>query len=397
MTEEPEVLRLEARALQAVEQEHEGATESELLEKLGIEKGELEQALKSLKEHGAIESRIVGNSTTWYSLQLGVHKKVLIVEDDANINNLEKVSLGPGYELKQAYEGREAMKVIREFRPDLVVLDIMLPGVDGLDICATVKKDPELKDIIIIIVSATDAVKNRLRGLRYGADYYIRKPFEPKQLRSLVNIFLKKKGKRFDPLVDLPDEKRISAEVERVVKGGEGFEVTNLRVRNLGVYSKEYGDKDSKAIVRLVSQLLQDKVSEWDSRRGFVGYLGEGEFVVAGGKNETGTVVNEVEREFEAVLQFIYQGKGIIDIGLEDIMAGGPSKYLALEHSPVSLDKIKGKRNEIMRQRAGAGAKAAGGEYTYEELRNLVGSENVDVSITRTPGGDVRVGMEKKK
>ncbi|MFA6035553.1 MAG: response regulator [Candidatus Micrarchaeia archaeon] len=397
MGEEPEVLRLEARVLQAIEQEPEGSTESELLESLGIEKAELETALKSLKEHGAIESRVVGNSTTWYSLQLDVHKKVLIVEDDANINNLEKVSLGPGYEIRQAYEGRDAMKVMREFRPHLVVLDIMLPGVDGLDICATAKKDPELKDTIIIIVSATDAVKNRLKGLRYGADYYIRKPFEPKQLRSLVSIFLKKKGKRFDPLVDLPDEKRISAEVERVVHGDQDFEVTNMRIRNLGSFGKDYGEKDAKTIVRLVSQLLQDKVSEWDSRRGFVGYLGEGEFVVAGGKNETGTVVNEVAREFDAVLQFIYQGKGIIDIGLDDMLGGGASKYLALEHSPVLLDKIKGKREEIMRQRAGGSTKEAGGAYSYEELRDLVGSENVEISIKRTPGGDVRVKMEKKK
>ncbi len=396
MAEEPEALRLEARVLKAIEQEPEGSTESELLESLGIGKAELETALKSLKEHSAIESRVVGNSTTWYSLQLDVHKKVLIVEDDANINNLEKVSLGPGYEIRQAYEGRDAMKVMREFRPHLIVLDIMLPGMDGLDICRTVKQDAELKDTIVIIVSATDAVKNRLRGLRYGADYYIRKPFEPKQLRSLVSIFLKKKGKRFDPLVDLPDETRISAEVERVVHGDEDFEVTNLRVGNLGAFGKEYGENDAKTIVRLVSQLLQDKVSEWDSRRGFVGYLGEGEFVVAGGKNETGTVVTEVAREFDAVLQFIYQGKGIIDIGLEDMMAGG-SKFLALEHSPVLLDKIKGKREEIMRQRASGGAKSAGGEYTYEELRDLVGSENVEVSIKRTPGGDVRVKMEKKK
>jgi len=151
-SEVPEALRLEARVLQVIEEEPDGVTEGELLSALGIEKAELEGALASLRQHGAIESRTVGNSTTWYSLQLGVHKKVLIVEDDANINNLIKMSLGEGYEIRQAYEGRDAMKMMREFRPHLVVLDIMLPGVDGLDICQTVKKDPGLRDTIIIIV-----------------------------------------------------------------------------------------------------------------------------------------------------------------------------------------------------------------------------------------------------
>ena len=55
-----------------------------------------------------------------------------------------------------------------------------------------------------------DPTSNRFKGIKYGADYYIKKPFDPKELRSLVTIFLKKKGKRFDPLIDLPDEERIS-------------------------------------------------------------------------------------------------------------------------------------------------------------------------------------------
>ena len=349
-------------------------------------------SLPTTSMRSSMISSIVGNSTTWYSLQLDVHKKVLIVEDDANINNLIKVSLGTGYEIRQAYEGRNAMKLIREFRPDLVVLDLMLPGVDGLDICQTVKKDPELKETVIIIVSAADAVKNRFRGLKYGADYYIKKPFEPKQLRSLTNIFMKKKGKRFDPLVDLPDEGRLSAEIECVVSADD-FEVNNLRVRNLEEYSEEYGQEDSKAIIRLVSQLLQDKVSEWDSKQGFVGYLGEGEFVVAGGKNETGRVVTEVAREFGAVLNFIYQGKGIIDFGLEDLFEKGARKRLAIEHAIVPLNKIRSKRDEIIGQHKG---KEELGEYTYDELREIIGSSNVDVSISRGPEGEVRVKMAKK-
>ncbi|VVC02682.1 Chemotaxis protein CheY [Candidatus Burarchaeum australiense] len=406
MNDVPSAIKLEARVLQAIESNEEGISESELAGRLELPQEELAGVLKSLKEHGAIEARTVGNSVTWYSLQLNVRKKVLIVEDDPNINNLVKFSLGSGYAIRQAHEGRDAMKQIREFRPDLIVLDIMLPGVDGLDICQTVKKDPELKNTIIIIVSATDAVKNRFKGLKYGADYYIKKPFEPKQLRSLTNIFLRKKGKRFDPLVDLPDEHRLSAEIERVVSA-EDFEVTNLHVKNLDDYREEYGEEDAKAIVRLVSQLLQDKVSEWDSRRGFVGYLGEGEFVVAGGRNETSMVVNDIAREFDAVVNFIYQGKGIVDFGLESVFGGKAARRnLAIEHALVPLNKIRSKREEIIGQRSSGSAGAAGGRaggskeepgaYTYEQLRELIGSSNMEVAITRGPEGEMRVKLAPK-
>ncbi|RLG20270.1 hypothetical protein DRN67_00395 [Candidatus Micrarchaeota archaeon] len=391
MSEVPDAIRLEARVLQAIEGAQEGVSESELASSLELAREELAEVLKSLKEHEAIEARKVGNSITWYSLQLDARKKVLIVEDDENINKLIKVSLGKGYEIRQAYEGREAMKLIREFRPDLIVLDLMLPGVDGLDICQTVKKDPELKDTIIIIVSAADAVKNRFRGLKYGADYYIKKPFQPKQLRSLTNIFLKKKGKRFDPLVDLPDESRLSAEIERVVKADD-FEVNNLRIANLDSYESDYGEEDSKTIVRLVSQLLQDKVSEWDSERGFVGYLGEGEFVVAGGKNETDRIVGEVAREFDAVTNFIYQGQGLIDFGLDDLFEKGGRKRLSIEHALVPLNKIRSKHEEILEQKS----KEEAGEFTYDELREIIGSANVDVAISRGPEGEVRVKMAPK-
>ncbi|MDO8339982.1 MAG: response regulator [Candidatus Burarchaeum sp.] len=399
MGDVPGAVRLEARVLQAIENHDDGINEGELAGKLGLQREELAGVLNNLKKYGAIESRVVGNSVTWYSLQFNAHKKVLIVEDDPNINNLVKVSLGGGYSIRQAHEGRDAMKQILEFRPDLIVLDLMLPGIDGLEICRTVKKDPELKNTIIIIVSATDAVKNRFKGLKYGADYYIKKPFEPKQLRSLTSIFLRKKGKRFDPLVDLPDERRLSAEIDRVVST-EDFEVTNLHLKNLEEYGQEYGEEDAKTIVRLVSQLLQDKVSEWDSRRGFVGYLGEGEFVVAGGRNEASMVVNDVAREFDAVLNFIYQGKGLIDFGLEDVFGNKPQNRMHIEHSLVPLDRIRSKREEIIGQRA-AGVRTGGGKeepgaYTYEQLRELIGGSNMEVAITRGPEGEMRVKLAPK-
>jgi len=96
MGEVPGAVRLEARVLQAIENHDDGINEGELAGKLGLQREELAGVLNNLKKYGAIESRVVGNSVTWYSLQFNAHKKVLIVEDDPNINNLVKVSLGGG-------------------------------------------------------------------------------------------------------------------------------------------------------------------------------------------------------------------------------------------------------------------------------------------------------------
>ena len=169
-------------------------------------------------------------------------------------------------------------------RPNLVILDLMLPHKDGLDICRTIKSDPELNNTVVILVSAMDPASNRFKGIKYGADYYIKKPFDPKELRTLVNIFLRKKGKRFDPLIDLPDEERLSKELERSIKESNEYTIGTLKIENLGTYARKFGEKPAVVILRVVSQLLQDDIKKYGQDI-FLGFLNSDEFVIAGKKD----------------------------------------------------------------------------------------------------------------
>lgn len=400
---EQDIVSEETKILNAIES-GDGVTEKEICDLSGTPKAVIREKLNAMKQSGApIEQRKIGNASLWYYIYPKQIKKILIVEDDRNINDLERASLGEGYEILQAFEGTSGLKKAREEKPDLVILDLMLPGIDGLDICQTLKKDPATKDIIVIIVSAADAAKNRFKGIKYGADYYIRKPFKPKELRSLTRIFLKKKGRRFDPLVDLPDERRISSELDELLESGDSFEVNNLRVANLDSYSQQYGDEEAKVIVRLVSQILQEKAQEWETEDGFVGYIGKGEFVVAGRKNETERVVSEVATDFENVLPFIYQDKKIIDIDLDDMFESSmPGKRMFIKYDIVPSQRvIETRKNILEKQGKPEGEKGKEppkslGMYTYDQLRELVGSEGFDVAITRD-GSGTKLSVSKAK
>ncbi len=383
-------VNLECQLLQLLDSKN-GLTARELASSVGTAADEVEKSLNSLKQAGAVEGRKVGNNFMWYVLKQGELKKVLIVEDDVNINKLIKISLGTGYEVKEVYDGRDALREAKEFKPDLVVLDLMLPGVNGLEVCDAVKRDS--KDTIVIIVSAADAAKNRFAGLKLGADYYIKKPFNPKELRALVRIFLKKKGRKFDPLVDLPDEKRLSGEIEEGIREKENFEVNNLRIKNLKEFTEKFGRDEADTVIRLVSQILQDKVREWDSKHGFIGYIGNGEFVVGGGKNETNMVVGDTIVEFEQVSPFIYQGEAGIKLDIDNIFDSGKREtQLQLVFDTVPIDNIVKKRGQINKKK-----KENIGEYTYEELKQLVGSTNISFNITRTASGEVKMSMTKDK
>ncbi|EQD35327.1 response regulator receiver modulated diguanylate cyclase [mine drainage metagenome] len=360
----------------------------------GIGKDELNGALDRMEKQDIIASRNTGGIMTYYLLDENPLRKVLIVEDDKNINKLMSLSIGKEFEVKQIYDGGEAVPFIRENRPNLVLLDLMLPHKDGLDICQTIKSDPETSSTVIILISAMDPTSNRFNGIKYGADYYIKKPFDPKELRALVNLFLRKKGKRFDPLIDLPDEDRISNEVERSLKESGDYTIGTLRIAKLGEYARKLGEKSAMVIIRLVSQLLQDTIKN-SSHDMFVGFLSNDEFIITGDKGDVNKAVEEVRGEFGAVMPFVLQDAGYKPgmEGLESMFESEDFPKLDLVFSESDKEEIAAKRDKILVDRGiGSGDISS---YTYDELQKMLGNGDLDIVITRDPDGiKLRVGRD---
>jgi CheY-like chemotaxis protein len=358
---------------------------------LDIDADNLKRGLSELEKASAIASRNSGGILTYYMLQEQDRiKRIFIVEDDKNINKLMALTLGKGYETTQVYDGSEAMVKIKDEKPDLVVLDLMLPGMNGLDICATIKKEPALSDITVIIVSAMDATSNRFKGIKFGADYYIKKPFDPDELRSLVTIFLKKKGKKFDPLIDLPNEEKISDSVEKAMKDTD-YEIGRLRVEGLAGFAGRFGNDSGITILRLVSQLLQDKIRD-SGGSAFAGFLNGDDFVIAGSKKMVGKIAENIKSEFQAVIPFIYQGEGYkpIELGIEDVYSA-QNPTLALTYNEIMRDTLAERRAEVLKSKKNDDI----GSYTYEELRRILGGgDNIDITITREDN-NVRLSVSK--
>ena len=117
-------------------------------------------------------------------------KKVLVVDDDAKTVELVKLYLNrDGYRVLTAYDGNEALQLARENQPDLIVLDLMLPGINGLEICRILRAE---SDVPIIMLTALTTDKDRLTGLDLGADDYVTKPFSPRELAARVRAVLRR-------------------------------------------------------------------------------------------------------------------------------------------------------------------------------------------------------------
>jgi two-component system phosphate regulon response regulator PhoB len=122
-------------------------------------------------------------------------ERVLIVDDDPDIVRLVRYNLShSGYEVQSAGSGREALELVEKQPPDLVVLDVMLPDVDGLEVCRTLRQQSSSKRIPILMLTARGEEIDRVVGFELGADDYVSKPFSPRELVLRVKSILRRSG-----------------------------------------------------------------------------------------------------------------------------------------------------------------------------------------------------------
>ncbi|GAA0737199.1 response regulator transcription factor [Clostridium oceanicum] len=121
-------------------------------------------------------------------------EKILVVEDEFSINDILTTSLlKEGYEVKSVFNGRDALNIVEEFNPDLVLLDLMLPDIDGFDICKRIYQKYQ-----VIMITARDDIVDKLLGLELGADDYITKPFDIREVKARIKVLFRRPKIRRD-------------------------------------------------------------------------------------------------------------------------------------------------------------------------------------------------------
>lgn len=154
-------------------------------------------------------------------------KKILVVDDEKRIVDIVKAYLErEGFAVLTAYDGKEALEVARTRNPDLIILDLMLPEIDGFDVCRTLRKDMETP---IIMLTAREDTTDKIIGLEIGADDYVTKPFDAKELMSRVKAVLRRTDKAQAKKKKIIINKlEIDAERRKVTKKGKEISLTSF-------------------------------------------------------------------------------------------------------------------------------------------------------------------------
>ena len=167
---------------------------------------------------------------------------VLVVDDEADLLTLVRYNLErDGFEVGEAVDGEEAMLMIAERRPDLVLLDWMLPRLSGIEICRRIRRSAEAQNLPIIMLTARGEENDRVRGLDYGADDYIVKPFSPSELVARVRAVLRRLRPAFEAeIIEFSDVTMDLAEY-RVTRGGDAIRLAPTEFRLLRHFMEHPG------------------------------------------------------------------------------------------------------------------------------------------------------------
>lgn len=244
--------------------------------------------------------------------------RLLVVEDDHDISNLLKFFFSKhDYEVDIASKGGEALEKTRQSLPHLIVLDIMLPDIDGFEVCRSLRTNLRTSHVPIIFLTQKEERIDRLKGLELGADDYITKPFDIEELRLRVQnaIARAERESLTDAQSGLPSGKLIEDQLRKVIREKE-WSLMDLQIRNFESFKEVYGFIAASDVLRFTAMLMGETLDQVGNETDFIGHAGGNNFVIITSQSSASLIWELLKKKFnESILThytFIDRQQGFI-------------------------------------------------------------------------------------
>jgi diguanylate cyclase (GGDEF)-like protein len=234
---------------------------------------------------------------------------VLVVDDDPDVARFVEVNLrSAGYEVTVASNGEEGLEKAIELRPDLVLLDVMMPKLDGFEVAQRLRRDPRTSSSSIIMLTAKALSSDKVLGLSSGADDYIIKPFDPVELLARVKGTLRRarEMRALSPLTGLPGNIRVQEEIRRRVTEDQPFALLYADLDHFKAYNDNYGFVRGDRAIQALARLVTETVHEVAGPAGFVGHVGGDDFVILVDPEQAELVAKTLCERFDEQARSLY-------------------------------------------------------------------------------------------
>jgi diguanylate cyclase (GGDEF)-like protein len=264
-------------------------------------------------------------------------QKILVVDDDIDIAGFVRMSLQvEGYDVEVAHDGLAALQMVRSYQPDLMILDVMMPELDGIEVLRRVRADPVTTALPVIVLTAKGQTPDKVIGLQAGADDYVVKPFDTLELVVRVQNTLRRnrESREVSPLSGLPGNHRILREIADRLRSGKPFAVCYCDIDGFKAVNDAYGfARGDEFIVTLGRKLLEAVATRPTA---FLGHVGGDDFVVICDPEDIRPLTEQAVTEFEKAADALYDPEdrergyitvksrrdGLKDVGLVTVSIG---------------------------------------------------------------------------
>ncbi len=234
--------------------------------------------------------------------------RLLVVEDDIDIANMLKIYFsGMQYDVDVAHRGRDALEKTKQSLPHLIVLDIMLPDIDGYEVCRNLRTSTRTSHIPVIFLTQKDERSDKLQGLELGADDYITKPFDIEELKLRVQGAIRRSERESltDPRSGLPAGRLIEEQLRRIIRE-TNWALLDVRLNNFDAFKDVYGFVAGDDVLRFAAMMIGEIVDELGTTSDFIGHAGGDNFIIITTNEAAPNIRQRLKERFATEVQSHY-------------------------------------------------------------------------------------------
>ena len=236
-------------------------------------------------------------------------ERLLIVDDDPDIRDVLRILLeGAAYTVTDCDNGQTAVELAKANPPDLLIVDYQMPRLNGQQVCEALKQDLLLRHIPIIMLTGQGTITDKVRGLDAGADDYLVKPFEPRELLARVRMILRRtiQGLEANPLTRLPGNVSIQQELQDRIDSQRPFAVLYLDLDKFKSFNDRYGFERGDEAIRKTAEVILRTMKEAGRPEDFIGHIGGDDFVAVTTPERAERIAGQIVERFDAMSRTLY-------------------------------------------------------------------------------------------
>jgi DNA-binding response OmpR family regulator len=228
--------------------------------------------------------------------------RILVVEDDVDISKMLRIYFdSQGYEVLIANRGNDALEICRRKLPNVVVLDIQLPDIDGYEICRSLRSNTRTSYVPIIFLTQKDERSDKIAGLELGADDYITKPFDIEELKLRVEGAIRRSQREAltHPVSNLPAGKLIEEQLKQIKDSVERWRLLYFGIRNMTAFREVAGPIHVNEVTIFLADLMREAVEANGTMNDFIGQASDNDFIIITTPEAAPVICKTVTRRFD--------------------------------------------------------------------------------------------------